>query len=260
MTVIDNKNEIPYLNCKFLLRDNEKLEDLQYKGLKIIQSDDGYRFTTDAVLLANFAKVGKGKRIVELGSGSGVISVLIAAKNNPSVVIGVEIQTALAEMSARTVDYNHLSDVVKIVNCDMNDCDRIIGKGYDAVVCNPPYRKVGAGSMQLSDSLAICRHEVAITLTGVVSAASRLLNTKGSFYLVHQAERLGEIFYELRRNNLEPKELLPVVNRVGDSPTLVLVKAVKGGSVGLKWLENLVIFDENGNYTTTVRRLYGDNV
>lgn len=219
---------------KVTLKEKEKLEDLQYNGLAIIQSEDEYRFTTDAVLLANFTNDMKGKLCVEFCAGSGVISILIAAKKSPSKVVAIELQQSLADMAKRSVEYNGLQDVIEVVCDDVKNAPNLISKPADVVVCNPPYRKLGSGERQLATNLALCRHEIAITLEQVITAASRTLNNRGTFYLVHQAERVAEIVSLCTANQLAVKEIVPVCARKGKEPNLVLVRAVKCGGADCK--------------------------
>lgn len=216
------------------LKANEKFEDLQYNGLQIIQSTDEYRFTTDAVLLANFCNDMKGKLCVEFCAGSGVISILVAAKKHPARVIAIELQPQLADMARRSVEYNNLQDVIEVVCDDVKNAASMLPKPADVVVCNPPYRKVGSGETQLSRNLALCRHEIAITLEQVITCASKTLNNRGTFYLVHQAERIAEIVSLCSANQLAVKEIVPVCPRQGKEPNLVLIRAVKCGGVDCK--------------------------
>lgn len=211
------------------LKPNEKLEDLQYNGLQIIQSDAEYRFTTDAVLLANFCKDMKGKLCVEFCAGSGVISILVAAKKCPKKVVAIELQQNLADMAKRSVIFNGMQDVVQVVCGDVLNAPKLIDHPADVVVCNPPYRRIGSGETQLAQNIALCRHEIAITLQQVIEAASQTLNNRGTFYLVHQAERIAEITAICYNNQLAVKEIVPVCPRQGREPNLVLVRAVKCG-------------------------------
>lgn len=218
----------------FKLKQNEKLEDLQYNGLYIIQSEDEYRFTTDAVLLANFCNDMKGRLCVEFCAGSGVISILVAAKKHPARVIAIELQKQLADMARRSVEYNGLQDVIEVVCDDVQNAPNIIDHPADVVVCNPPYRKLGSGETQLAQNLALCRHEIAITLEQVIASASKTLNNRGTFYLVHQAERLAEIVSTCDKYKLAVKEIVPVCPRQGKEPNLVLIRAVKCGGADCK--------------------------
>lgn len=216
------------------LKPNEKLEDLQYNGLAIIQSEDEYRFTTDAVLLANFCREMKGKLCVEFCAGSGVISILVAVKKRPSKVIAIELQPNLADMARRSVAYNGLDGVIKVVRDNVLNAPNLITKPSDVVVCNPPYRKVGSGERQFAENIALCRHEIAITLRQVVETASKTLNNRGTFYLVHQAERIAEIIAECSKVNLAVKEIVPVCPYEGKEPNLALIRAVKCGGTDCK--------------------------
>ena len=217
-----------------ILKPNEKLEDLQYNGLQIIQCDNEYRFTTDAVLLANFCNEMKSKLCVEFCAGSGVISILVAAKKRPAKVVAIELQPNLADMARRSVEYNNLTDVIEVVCDDVLNAASIIDHPADVVVCNPPYRKIGSGETQLAQNLALCRHEIAITLEQVIASAAKTLNNRGTFYLVHQAERIAEIVSLCASYKLAVKEIVPVCPRQGKEPNLVLVRAVKCGGQDCK--------------------------
>lgn len=216
------------------LKQNEKLEDLQYNGLAIIQSGDEYRFTTDAVLLANFCRDMKGKLCVEFCAGSGVISILVAAKKHPARVVAIELQPNLADMARRSVAYNGMEDVITVVRDDVLNAASYLDKPTDVVVCNPPYRRLGSGEQQLAENIALCRHEIAITLKQVIEAAAKILNNRGTFYLVHQAERIAEIVTLCVNCSLAVKEIVPVCPRQGKEPNLVLIRAVKCGGADCK--------------------------
>ena len=238
------------------LNPNEKIEDLQCDGLRLIQSSDEYRFTTDAVLLANFVAPMQGKLCVEFGAGSGVISLLLAKKKHPRHVVAVEIQPQLAEMMQRSVELNDLQDTIEVVCDDLKNA-HVHVRDADVVVCNPPYRKLGSGEMQQSENLAICRHEIKCTLADVIASAAQVLNNRGSFYLVHQAERLVEIVTSCAKYNLAVKEILPVCPAPNKQPNLVLVRAVKAGSPHCKLRAPMFVCDENGNYTPEAKAWYG---
>ena len=237
------------------LKPNEKIEDLQCNGLQLIQSSSEYRFTTDAVLLANFCKDMRGKTCVEFGAGSGVISLLLAKKKNPKRIVAFEIQPQLCDMMQRSVQLNDLQDLITIYNCDLKDANSIV-RDVDVVVCNPPYRKVGSGEQQLSENIAICRHEIMATLGDVVKSASSVLNNRGNFYLVHQADRICEIITLCRDNSIAVKEILPVCPAPGKQPNLVLVRGVKKGESDCKLHAPMLICDEHGNYTPQAKAWY----
>ena len=242
-----------------LLKDSEKLEDLQVGNLWIIQDSEEYRFTSDAVLLANSVKAKKTDSVVDFGTGSGIIPILLVGKKGVSNVVGVEIQPQLADMASRSVEYNNLQDKIKIVNTSLQDyakqnCD----KKVDIITCNPPYIKQNCGDTQLKESLKICRHEVKATLEDICQAAGRMLKNNGRFFMVHKAERCSEIFELMLKYKIQPKEITTVCAREGDAPYLVIVCGAKAGKVGLKWNKPIVIYDNDGNYTQTTSRLYGE--
>ena len=225
------------------LKPDEKIEDLQCDGLRIIQSDTEYRFTCDAVLLANFCNDMKGKLCVEFGAGSGVISILVAHKKRPARVIAIELQAQLADMARRSVELNGMSEQISVVCGDLKDAPKYVDKPADVVVCNPPYRKQNSGEAQSAQNLALCRHEIAATLSDVISSAGKVLNNRGTLYLVHQAERVAEIVTECAANGIAVKEIVPVCPRQGKEPNLVLIRAVKRGGTDCnlrlpKYIEN----------------------
>lgn len=233
---------------KVNLLPSEKIEDLQCDGLQLIQSSDEYRFTTDAVLLANFCKEMKGKLCVEFCSGSGVISVLVAHKKHPKRVVAIELQQQLADMSRRSVQLNDLDDQITVVCDDLKNAVQVVnqvaGQPADVVVCNPPYRKVGSGERQLKQNIALCRHEIATTLDDVVRYSSLILNNRGNFYLVHQSNRLAEIVCTCAKYNVAVKEILPVCPKPNTKPNLVLVRGVKCGESDCV-LHNPLILENN---------------
>lgn len=216
------------------INDNERLEDLQCNGLYIIQQKDGYRFTSDAVALANYAKVPLGGKVVDLCSGSGVVGVLVFAKNRVESVTLVEIQKNLADMSKRTIEYNCLQEKISVINSPLQGIYKTIGGGkYDVVTCNPPYKKVGtAMDKGANDSVSIAKHEICVTLEEIFSEASKLLKFGGDLYIINKEERLADMMCFARKYGLEPKELRILPSKNGAS--VVMMKARKGGKSGLK--------------------------
>ena len=238
------------------LKPNEKIEDLQCDGLQLIQSASEYRFTTDAVLLANFCRDMRGKTCVEFGAGSGVISLLLAKKKHPKRIVALEIQDQLCDMMQRSVLLNDMQHLIAVHNCDLKDAHTLV-RDADVVVCNPPYRKLGSGERQLSENIAICRHEIKATLSDVVQSAAKVLNNRGNFYLVHQADRICEIVTLCRDNNVAVKEILPVCPAPDKQPNLVLVRGVKNGESDCKLHAPMFICDEHGEYTPAAKAWYG---
>lgn len=215
-----------------LIKNNERLDDLQCNGLYIIQHPDKYCFTSDAVALANFAKVKPGGTLVDLCSGSGVIGILMNAKNKVSKTHLVELQEYLADMSSRSVEYNHLEGF-SIHNRSLQDIHKTIGTSFDTVVCNPPYKKANTTSeYNIDHDIAIARHELTVTLEDIILEASKLLKFGGEFYIVNKEERLADMICLLREHNLEPKEVRILVG--GKSANRVMIKAKKGGKSGIK--------------------------
>ncbi len=218
------------------IKDNEKLEDLQCGGLYIIQKVDGYRFTSDAVALANYAKVPLNGKAIDLCSGSGVIGVLVSQKNKVKDVTLVEIQEDLADMSARSIEYNGLQEKISVINAPLQDIHKRIGSGvYDVVTCNPPYKKIGTAlDTGINDSISIAKHEICVTLEEIIKEASKLLKFGGDLYIINKEERLADMIVFARKYGLEPKELKVLASKSGAS--VVMMKARKGGKGGLKIL------------------------
>lgn len=210
----------------------ERLDDLQFNNLYIIQKQDGYCFTSDAVSLANFVDCKKGSSLVDLCSGSGVIGILASAKRDLGNVVLVEIQKTYAEMSERSIRYNNL-DNIKVVNTPLQGVSSSIGVGkFDAVVCNPPYKKSGTYSkLNDNESIALARHEIAVTLDEIFAEASKLLKFGGDFFVINKEERLSDMIVLGRKYNLEPKVLKILPSTKGAST--VMLKCRKGGSSGI---------------------------
>jgi len=241
----------------FLVYDDETLEDLQLNNLYIIQKKDAFRFGMDAVLLAGFAKARPGETIVDLGTGTGIIAILLSAKTRAERIIGLEIQPGIADMARRSVEGNGLSGRVSIEVMDIREAAHHLPAGeIDVVVANPPYTKWGGGLVNPDESRAISRHEIMCTLKDVVKTAASLLRYHGEFYMVHRPDRLCDIMVEMRKNQLEPKELRIVCPRAGDPPSLLLIKGMRNGNPGMKLLSPLYIYDADGNYTIEARSIY----
>lgn len=240
------------------IMENERVDDLQCKGLKIIQNAEGFCFGVDAVLLANFAEVKRNQRVIDLGTGTGIIPILIAGKTEAREVIGIEIQESVANMSSRSIILNNIEDRVKILNEDLKDCIAIFGKeSFDIVTTNPPYKHCGSGLVNPEDTKAISRHEVKCTLEDVVSVSSALLKNGGKFFMVHRPERIVDIIYLMREYKLEPKTIRFVHPYPGKKPNLLLIEGLKYGRPFLKFMDPLYIHDDKGNYTEEINNIYG---
>lgn len=243
------------------LKENETLEDLQLDGLKIIQSQSLYRFTSDAVLLANFVKAKPADKLLDLGTGSGIIAILTAYKNKLKNVVGVELQKDLAEMASRSVEFNNMQNNVKILNMDMKDLlkteirEENDLKNFDIVVCNPPYKKQGSSKLNVNESQKIARHEVAVNLETIVKVAKSILKFGGKFYIVCESERTAELIFQLKTQKLEPKRMFFTQSSEKSNAILVLVEAVYGGKESVKVLPNIITNDKNGKYLEEIKRL-----
>jgi tRNA1Val (adenine37-N6)-methyltransferase len=240
----------------FVVREDETLEDLQLGNLFLIQKRDSFRFGMDAVLLANFVKVKPGQRIVDLGTGSAVIPILLAAKTEAGKIIGIEIQQDIADMASRSVRGNRLEDRIEIHASDIRFCTKELGSGYDIVVSNPPYTRAGSGLLNPHDAKALSRHELLCTLSDVLAAAASLLKYHGRMYLVHRPDRLCDVMVEMRLHGIEPKELRLVCPRIGDPASLILVEGVNKGNPGMKVLPPLYIYDASGDYSDEAMTFY----
>ncbi len=222
----------------------ERVDDLLVNGLKLIQDDEFFCFGCDGVEIANFVNGGIKDSAVDLGCGTGIITVLLAGKKNISCV-GVELQPRLASLAERNIELNGLSGKASVINARMQDiCEYIEPGSKSIVVCNPPYRRAGSGEAQLSEAVAIARHEVAVTLSEVVAVADKLLKNGGSFYIVHQCERMAEVLSECSVHKLEPKILQILTPNEKKEPHLFMLKAVKHGKIGLKVLPQRAVRTE----------------
>lgn len=240
------------------LKENERIDDLEYKGLKIIQNKDGFCFGVDSVLLSNYAKnIKKNSVVVDIGTGTGIISILLCEKTKLSKIYGIEIQEEVAEMAKRSIKLNHLENKFEVINIDIKDIFEILKPyKYDVVVTNPPYKKIDTGVKSEEKKQLISRHEVECTLEDVIKQSSKLLKDLGEFYMVHRAERLVDIMCLLRKYKLEPKNIRFVHSKADDKPTLILIRAVRGAKEFLKIDKPLVIYKDNEEYTDEILEIY----
>lgn len=241
------------------LRDGERLDDLQCDGLKLIQRPDVFRFGTDSVLLADFARPRKKDRAVDLGCGTGAIALLMAAHRPGLTVDAVEIQPEIADMARRSVALNGMEDKVRVLNADMRDAWRTLGAGaYTLAVCNPPYGKVGAALESANEARRVARHEGDLAPEDIARAAAMLLQNGGRFCVIYPAPRAFEMMRAMHENHLAPKRIRTVHGVAGRAPKFVLMDAVRGGGEGLHWLEPLVLRNPDGSFTEEWHRIYGD--
>jgi len=239
------------------LNDNEVIDDLQYKGLKLIQKNDGFKFGIDAVILSHFLDVKKNDNIIDLGTGTGIISILLAGKTEAKSITGLEIQPDMAEMANRNVLLNSLEERVKIVCGDIRESVERFGcSKFNGVVTNPPYMSVGRGLVNPSDTKSIARHEILCTLEDIIRVSSKLLVPGGQFAMVHRPQRLVDILFLMRQYKIEPKFLRFVHPSPYKRANLVLVKGFRGGNPELKMMEPLYVYDENGRYSKEIDDIY----
>ena len=243
------------------LRENERIDDLEYKGLKVIQNKDGFCFGVDSVLLSDYAKKIKNNvKVIDIGTGTGIISLLLCKKTNLSKIIGIEIQEDVAEMANRSIKLNNLEDRFEIMNINIKDVlDYLEPHKYDVVVTNPPYKKIDTGVKSNEKKQLISRHEVECTLEDVIKNGSKLLKDLGEFYMVHRAERLVDIMCLLRKYKMEPKNIRFVHSKAEEKPSLILIRAVRGAKEFLKIDKPLIIYKENGDYTDEILEIYNKN-
>ena len=245
-----------------ILKENERIDDLQINNLKIIQNKNGFCFGIDSVLLSDFAKdIKKGASVIDLGTGTGIISFLLLAKNNITHITGVEVQKDVAEMAQRSIELNNLQNKFDIINCDIKDIFSYTEKEkYDVVVMNPPYKKLNTGGKNLDEKKLISRHEILANIFDFIETSKKLLKDKGTLYLVHRPERLCDIIYALRKNKIEPKKIKFIYsNEQSEEAKLVLIKAVKNAGEFLKIEKPLYIYNKEGNYTEEILKIYNQN-
>ncbi len=238
------------------LRPGERIDDLLVSNLRIIQDASAFCFSMDAVLLAHFATLRSQDRVVDLGTGTGVIPLLLTTRKQLEQIIGIEIQAVVAERAKRSVKLNGLQDLIEIICGDLRQIERLLpGYRVDLVISNPPYWPLTTGQVSPNDTKAMARHEVYCCLEDVVQAAAYLLGTGGRFAMVHRPQRLAEIFFCLEKYKLQPKRLRFVHPRLGARPNMVLIECMKDAQPGLTVLPPLFVYDGD-TYTPEVMALY----
>ena len=239
------------------LKDGERLDDLQRNGYQIIQNPSKFCFGMDAVLLSGFAKVKPGERALDLGTGTGIIPILLRGKTPGRDFTGLEIQEESADMARRSVELNALSDSVSIVQGDIKEAASIFGAAsFDVVTCNPPYMIGQHGLTNPHLPKAIARHEILCSFDDVACQAARVLKDRGRFFLVHRPFRLVELMATLTKYKLEPKRMQLVYPFIDKEPNMVLIEACKGGNSRIRVERPLVVYERPGVYTEDVLELY----
>jgi tRNA1Val (adenine37-N6)-methyltransferase len=240
---------------------DETLDTIYHGKLKLFQKKKGYRFSIDAVLLAEFVRKLKGERLIDIGTGCGVVPLMIAL-NNPAIKItGIEIQESLYDLATRNVIENGFTKRVKIINYDIRDAKSIFkGGSFDIVTANPPYIKSDSGRLNPHEEKAIARHELTISLEGLIKTAKYLLTSTGKLVIIYPAKRAVDLLDLLRRENIEPKMIQMVHSKVDTEAKLIIVKASKSAKKGgLKILKPCIIYNEDKTYTKDVERILNGN-
>lgn len=243
---------------KNLLKENERIDDLQRNGYRIIQDPERFCFGMDAVLLSGFAAVKDGARVLDLGTGTGIIPILLAAKTGAAHLTGLEIQADSADMAGRSVALNELEEKIDIVTGDIKEAGRIFdAASFDVITCNPPYMIGRHGLKNPEDAKAIARHEILCTLEDVAEQTAKLLKPGGKFFLVHRPFRLAEIMVTLKKYKLEPKRMQLVYPFVDKEPNMVLLEAARGGRPRMTVEKPLIVYRKPGVYMAEIYDIYG---
>lgn len=246
-------------NKNINIKSNERVDELHINDLVIIQDPDKFCFGIDAVLLSDFAKVNGNKEqvVFDIGTGTGIIPILMSAKTSAKKFIAIDIQEDSVEIAKRSVELNNLEDKIEIKCLDVKDVTKHFKKGsVDVVTSNPPYMNKGGGLVNEFDSKAIARHEIFCNLEDVIKCASDLLRYKGKFYMIHRPNRLCDIICTLRKHRLEPKTIRFIQPYEDKEPNIVLIESVKDGGALLKILPNLVVYDKDRNYSEEINKIY----
>lgn len=239
------------------IKEDETVDDLQLKGLNLIQKKDGFKFGIDAVLLSDFACIKNKHRVMDLCTGTGIIPFLIYGKYEPQAVYGLEIQEDMVDMAKRSIKLNSLDEKLFFLNGDLKNIELLKKlEKFDVVTVNPPYKLNNSGIINPNDKLAIARHEILCNLEDVIYAARILLKDNGRFFMIHRPERLADIFTLMRKYKIEPKRIKMIHPKMGKAPNIVLVEGQRDGGAYLKWEAPLYVYDDNGEYTKEIDSIY----
>lgn len=240
------------------LKEGERLDDLQIRGYEIIQHPGRFCFGMDAVLLSAFARVKKGERALDLGTGTGVLPILLEAKYAGTYHAGLEIQEESADMARRSVAHNGLQEKIEIITGDIREASEQFGSAsFEVITTNPPYMIGEHGLKNENEALYIARHETTCTLDDILRESAKILKVKGRFYMVHRPFRLPEIFSKMCAYGIEPKRMRLVYPHIDKEPNMVLIEGLKGGKPRLLTEPPLIVYQKDGRYTEEVLRMYG---
>ena len=240
------------------LKEHERIDNLERNGYQIIQDSDKFCFGMDAVLLSGFAKVKPGGKVLDLGTGTGIIPILMEAKTQGEHFTGLEIQEESADMARRSVLLNHLENKIDIVCGDIKEADTLFqAASFDVITCNPPYMIGQHGLQNGNEAKTIARHEILCDLEDILREGSRLLREHGRFYMVHRPFRLAEILSKMCAYRIEPKRMRLVYPYADKEPNMVLIEGLKGGKPRMTVEKPLIVYQEPGVYTDEIYEIYG---
>ncbi len=245
-------------NKEELLRPGERLDDLQIRGYEIIQSPGRFCFGMDAVLLSDYANAKRKEKVLDLGTGTGILPILMAAKYPVDHIFALEIQEESADMARRSVVLNDLEDKIQIVTGDIKEASSIFGnQSFEVITTNPPYMIGEHGLKNENEALYIARHEALCTLDDILRESARLLKMKGRFYMVHRPFRLPEILGRMSAWGIEPKRMRLVHPYIDKEPNMVLIEGMRGGKPRMTVDPPLIVYEKDGSYTEEIYKIYG---
>lgn len=235
-----------------------RLDNLNLDGLEIYQYYDGYNFTSDSVLLANFVKAKKSDICLEIGTGGGVVSILVNYKNKPKKIYAFEIQKKYCDLANLNINHNNMQNIIEVINDGIQNYKQYGIENVDVIFCNPPYFKKDVSIKNKNKEIAICKYEDCLTLNELIDCSSKLLKYGGKFFIVYPAERVSELICTMSYNKLEPKKMFFVQPTQNKNANTVLIECVKNGKKGIRVLPTLITNNLDGEYVQTIQKLYRD--
>ncbi len=241
------------------IREGERIDEIGFGGLRLIQKPQDFCYGIDAVLLADFAaKLAKKKsHIIDLGTGTGIVPLILSCKTSAPKIYGVEIQQDSYERAVRNVELNSLEDRLAMICCNIKDIDGSLKGNFDTVTANPPYMETGSALLNSIDAKAIARHEIYAGIEDFIAAAELLLKDRGDFFMVHKPSRLADVIYYTRKHSLEPKALRFVCPKAGEAANIMLIHCIKNAGRELRMQKNLYVYNDDGTYTDEIESIYG---